>query len=140
MSVESVIRVRALPLLVHDADSYLLLLDLHGRGLTENGCVSEWVRLRDFSGRELSDTAAEDPLGLGRVNGPTARTLAAKALNGAQEVMVELVGPAEPSHAVTGESLGRFLAWLWVDGVPLGPKLAGEHAVAGGAYVGGGSL
>lgn len=136
MSTQQTIRVQARPLVVHDGDTYLMLLDLHGRGLNENGCVTEWIRLRDYSARELSDTAADDPQGLGRVNGVSAQGIAEDLLINAAEVIVELVGDDQPTHAVSGQSLDRYLGWIWVDGQPLGPILEAHHAVAAGAFEG----
>lgn len=130
MTTQKIIRVPARPIVVHDGDSYLLLLDLHGRGLQENGCITEWVRLRDYSARELSDTAPTDPLGLNRVDGPTAQQIAGAALNTANEIIVELVGADQPTHTVSGQSLDRYLGWMWIDGQPLGPILEQQHAVA----------
>lgn len=127
---QKTIRVPAQPIVVHDGDTALFLLDLHGRGLRENGCVTEWVRLRDYSARELADTAATDPLGLNRVDGPTAQQIAGQVLTTAREIIVELVGTDQPTHAVSGQSLDRYLGWIWVDGQPLGPILEAQHAVA----------
>lgn len=133
---QKTIRVPARPLVVHDGDTTLFLLDLHGRGLNENGCVTEWVRLRDYSARELTDTAETDPLGYDRLDGPTAQKAAAYALNGAQEIIVELVGTDQPSHTVSGQSLDRYLGWIWIDGEALGPVLEQQHAVANVAVEG----
>lgn len=130
-----VIRPLAQILRVEDADTYLMLLDLHGRGLGENGCVTEWVRLRDYSARELTDVAAEDPKGLGRLDGPDAVAVATQILAGAGEVVVELLGP--DGGRVSSESLGRYVGWVWVDGQSLGARLEAEHAVAAGKFVGG---
>lgn len=129
-----VIRPLARVLEVHDADTYLLLLDLHGRGLDENGCVTEWVRLRDYSARELEDTAATDPKGLGRLPGPDAQAVAQQTLAGAGRVVVEVLGPEGGS--VSSESFSRYVGWVWVDGQNLGDLLAAQHAVAAGKFEG----
>lgn len=135
MSVSTpVIRPRAEVLRIQDADTYLMLLDLHGRGLEENGCVTEWVRLRDYSARELTDTAADDPKGLGRLPGPEAAEVATMILGGASEIVVELLGPEGGS--VSSESFARYVGWVWVDGQNLGDLLAAQHAVAPGKFVG----
>lgn len=127
-----VIRPQARLLEAHDGDSYLMLLDLHGRGLGENGCVSEWIRLRDYSARELTDTAAEDPLGYGRVNGPIAKDIAATLLNAAGEIVVELKGP----EGTGSQSFARYLGWIWVDGQSLGELLVEQHAAIAGKFEG----
>lgn len=132
LDASPVIRPRASVLRVHDGDSYLLLLDLLGRGLSEDGCESMWIRLRGYSARELSDTAPMDPKGLGRVTGSEAQSLAQEALVNAEHITVELQGPA--GHAA--ETLGRCVGTVYVDGQNLGELLAAEHAVAAGVYEG----
>lgn len=117
---------------VHDADTYLMLLDLHARGLDEDGCETAWVRLRDYSGRELDDVAAEDPKGLGRLPGPEAQSIAQELLVKASQVTVELKGPDGAGVA----SFGRLVAWVWVDGQSLGELLAAQRAVAAGKFEG----
>lgn len=127
-----IIRPLARVLEVRDADSYLMLLDLHGRGLTENGCVSEWIRLRDYSARELSDTAPEDPLGYGRVDGPAAKNIAASLLANRAQIVVELKGP----EGTGSQSFARYLGWIWVDGQSLGELLVAQHAAVAGKFEG----
>lgn len=130
--VAPVIRPRAQLVRVHDGDTYLLLLDLHARGLSQDGCQSVWVRLRGYSARELSDTAAEDPKGLGRVDGPAARDAAQAAFAAATEILVEIQGPAGASSI----SFDRLAATIYVDGQDLGVLLEAQHAVAAGAFEG----
>lgn len=129
-----VIRPLAQVMRLNDADSYLMLLDLHGRGVMENGCVTEWIRLRDYSARELTDTAAEDPKGLGRLPGPQALAVATQILGSAEEVVVELLGPEGGN--VSSESFARYVGWVWVDGQSLGELLEAQHAVAHGKFEG----
>lgn len=126
------IRPEATVIHVHDGDTYLMLLDLHGRGLAEDGCETVWVRLRDYSCRELTDTAATDPKGAGRVNGPAAQQIATKTFAAAAQITVELKGP----DGNGAESFGRLVGWVYVDGQSLGEMLVAAHAAVAGKFVG----
>lgn len=135
-AIQPIIRPQASIVEVHDGDTFLFLLDLHGRGLEENGCETEWVRLRDFSARELSDTAPTDPLSLGRVTGPAAKEIAATILAAAHQIIVEILGPDSDNASVSTQSFGRYVGWVWVDGQSLGDLLQAQHAVAAGKFEG----
>lgn len=130
------IRPRASVIRVHDGDTYLMMLDILGCGLAQNGCETAWVRLRDYSARELTDTAPADPKGYGRVDGPTARDIAQTLLNAAGEITVELLGPTA-TGTYTVQTFGRFAGAVFVDGQELGELLVAQHAVVSGKFEGG---
>lgn len=122
MSVEEVVRPRVRVEQVTDGDTYYVLCNWR-RDRTPPWAHASIirVRLRDYSAREGYDRAAEDPRGLGRVDGPTAKRIAADVLSAAQVILVEHQGI---------DDRGRDVCWMWIDGESLGEKLLARHAVA----------
>jgi hypothetical protein len=112
---------------VHDGDTYWVLVNwLRDKTPPWNHAELVSVRLRDYSARELRDTAVVDPKGLNRVDGPTATQIAAAVLTSASDITVEFQGL---------DSMGRPVVWVWIDtadgaGLSLGQVLLAKRAVA----------
>jgi endonuclease YncB( thermonuclease family) len=125
VALELVTRCAAELRRVVDGDTYAVLVDLLGQGF-DHGATTMRVRLRDYSCPETRRGTAAD-----RARGRAAAAAAAELLS-AGPLYVELKGQ---------DSIGREVAWLWVDVAgalaAVGPELERLGHARPGAFMGG---